>query len=273
MIYRFSVLAPVLVLMTLLTLVLSTPALNAGAGMEFVTPELPWAAVGKGYEPAPLEVRVGGACPLGGIGYSVMGGKLPPGLHLSRLGYFSGTASHAASYDFVIRAANGCSVAMKQFTIVVSAPPVLTITPGHLIFVAAEHDGSPEQSLLVSATWPNLAYNITVVGGDWLTALPEQGRTPGPDSGRAAGEAPNKASGEAPNKASGEAPNKALSEAPGSAVRPASSPASSAPGDRVRVRIDPSSLKPGHYSATLMLSAWQAAPTAAVIVELTVLAK
>lgn len=249
MIYRFSVLAPVLVLMTMLTLVLSTQTLNAGAGMEFITPELPWAAVGKGYEPAPLEVRVGGACPLGGIGYMAMGGKLPPGLHLSRLGYFSGTASHAGSYDFVIRAANGCSVAMKQFTIVVSAAPVLTVTPGHLIFVAAEHDGSPEQSLLVSATWPNLPYNITVVGGDWLTALPEQGRTPGPDSSRA------------------------LSEASGSALRAASSPASSAPGDTVRVRIDPSSLKPGHYSATLMLSAWQAAPTSAVIVELTVLAK
>src|SRR5580704_6970017 len=64
MIYRFSVLAPVLVLTTLLASVLSIQTLNGGAGMEFVTPELPRAALGKGYEPAPLEVRVGGACPL-----------------------------------------------------------------------------------------------------------------------------------------------------------------------------------------------------------------
>src|SRR5580704_18554900 len=121
MIYRFSVLAPVLVLTTLLASVLSIQTLNGGAGMEFVTPELPRAALGKGYEPAPLEVRVGGACPLGGIGYTVMGGKLPPGLQLSRLGYFSGSPSRAGSYDFVVRAANGCSATMKQFTIVVSA--------------------------------------------------------------------------------------------------------------------------------------------------------
>ena len=241
MIYRFSVLAPVLVLMTMLTLVLSTPTLNAGAGMEFVTPELPRAALGKGYGPAPLEVRVGGRCPLGGIGYTVMAGKLPPGLQLSRLGYFSGMASRAGSYDFVIRAANGCSVAMKQFTIVVTIAPLLTVTPAHLIFVAAEHDGSPEQSLLVSGTWPNLPYSIAIAGGDWLTALPEQGRTPG------------------------------VSFTPASSAT--SSPIPAAAGDTVRVRIHSSNLSPGHYSATLTFSAWQATPSAAVVVELTVLGK
>jgi hypothetical protein len=240
MIYRFSVLAPVLVLTTLLALVLSIQTLNGGAGMEFVTPELPRAALGKGYEPAPLEVRVGGACPLGGIGYTVIG-KLPPGLQFSRLGYFSGTASRAGSYDFVIRAANGCSATMKQFTIVVSAAPVLTITPAHLIFVAAEHDGSPEQSLQVSATWPNLPYSITVAGGDWLTALPDLGRTPGVPS----------------------------SPSPNTVSTVVSTPA----GDTVRVRVRCSNLNAGHYSATLTLSAWQAAPSAAVVVELTVLAK
>jgi hypothetical protein len=240
MIYRFSVLAPVLVLTTLLALVLSIQTLNGGAGMEFVTPELPRAALGKGYEPAPLEVRVGGACPLGGIGYTVIG-KLPPGLQFSRLGYFSGTASRAGSYDFVIRAANGCSATMKQFTIVVSAAPVLTITPAHLIFVAAENDGSPEQSLLVSATWPNLPYSISIAGGDWLTALPELGRTPGVPS------------------------NPSLNTVSTVISTPA--------GDTVRVRVRCSNLNAGHYSATLTLSAWQAAPSAAVVVELTVLAK
>jgi hypothetical protein len=225
----------------MLMLVLSIQTLNGGAGMEFITTELPRAALGKGYESVPLEVRVGGACPLGGIGYAVMGGKLPPGLQLSRLGYFSGTASRAGSYDFVIRAANGCSATMKQFTIVVSAAPVLTITPAHLIFVAAENDGSPEQSLLVSATWPNLPYSISIAGGDWLTALPELGRTPGVPS------------------------NPSLNTVSTVISTPA--------GDTVRVRVRCSNLNAGHYSATLTLSAWQAAPSAAVVVELTVLAK
>jgi hypothetical protein len=44
-------------------------------------------------------------------------------------------------------------------------------------------------------------------------------------------------------------------------------------GDTVRVRVRCSNLNAGHYSATLTLSAWQAAPSAAVVVELTVLAK
>jgi hypothetical protein len=241
MIYRFSVLARALVLMTMLTLVLCIQTLNGGAGMEFVTLGLPRAALSKGYEPAPLEVRVGGRCPLGGIGYAVMGGKLPPGLQLSRLGYFSGIASRAGSYDFVIRAANGCSATMKQFTIVVSAAPLLTATPAHLIFVAAEHDGSPEQSLLVSATWPNLPYKITIAGGDWLTAQPELGRTPGSTSS--------------------------------SASNPTSGSVSSVAGDTVRISIHCSNLSAGHYSATLTLSAWQAAPSATVVVELTVLGK
>jgi len=130
---------------------------------------------------------------------------------------------------------------MKQFTIVVSAAPVLTITPAHLIFVAAENDGSPEQSLLVSATWPNLPYSISIAGGDWLTALPELGRTPGVPS------------------------NPSLNTVSTVISTPA--------GDTVRVRVRCSNLNAGHYSATLTLSAWQAAPSAAVVVELTVLAK
>jgi hypothetical protein len=49
MTYRFSVLAPALVLTTMLMLVLSIQTLNGGAGMEFITTERPRAALGKGY--------------------------------------------------------------------------------------------------------------------------------------------------------------------------------------------------------------------------------
>jgi hypothetical protein len=228
MIWRFSVLARVFVLFTV-ALLLPIRPLRGGGEMEFITVELPWAAVDKGYAPAPFEVRSGGSCPLGGIGYAVVSGTLPQGLQLSRLGYFSGTASRVGTYVFTIRVSNGCSQTEKQFTLVVSAAPVLTIAPMHLIFIAAEGEGAPGQNLLVSSTWPSLPYGIKVTDGEWLTALPEQGRTPGP--------------------------------------------VAIATGDSVRVRIDASRLKPGHYAATLMFSAWQAAPAAAVVVELAVLAK
>jgi hypothetical protein len=149
--------------------------------IEFVTAELPWAPIGKDYSPAPLEVRTSGECPLSGLGFAVIAGALPPGIGLSRLGYFSGTASRTGSYDFTIRAANGCSWTSRRFTLLVAEPPALGIKPERVLFQAVVGEGSPPAQLLhVSATWPHLPYEISISGGDWVKALPDQGRSPGP---------------------------------------------------------------------------------------------
>ena len=50
--------------------------------IEFVTEDLPWAIAEKGYEAPPLEVRVSGSCPIGGVGYALASGNLPPGIQL-----------------------------------------------------------------------------------------------------------------------------------------------------------------------------------------------
>jgi BACON domain-containing protein len=147
--------------------------------IEFITEELPWAVIEKGYSPAPLEVRVSGMCPLGGIGYSVVSGALPPGVQLSRLGYFSGTPVRNGSFNFIIRAANGCAWTGKRFSMVVTGAAVFSVTPARLEFrhtVGA--DAPAEQVVHVSATWPNLPYQVTVSSADWLKAAPEHGYTP-----------------------------------------------------------------------------------------------
>jgi hypothetical protein len=153
--------------------------------IEFVTAELPWAVVEKGYETPPFEVRVSGSCPHGGVGYAVATGALPPGIQLSRLGYFSGVPLHTGEYTFTVRASDGCGSVGKQFTLVVTAAPVLTVRPERVSFAVKGGETPPEQELRVSASWPRLAYRLTISNAAWLTATPEHGTTPRQGSGMA----------------------------------------------------------------------------------------
>src|SRR5712691_7889746 len=155
------------------------PALSQRTEIEFVTEELPWAVVDNGYSPPALEVRVSGMCPLGGVGYAVVSGAPPPGVQLSRLGYFSGAPLRTGSFAFTIRATNGCSWTGRRFTIVVTGAPVLSVTPTKLEFHYTTGEVRlPEQVVQVSATWPKLPYQATVTSGDWLRVAPEHGFTP-----------------------------------------------------------------------------------------------
>ena len=149
-----------------------------GVEIEFLTEVLPWALPDRVYSPQPLEVRVSGACPVGGVGFTVVEGHLPGGIQLSRLGYFSGTPEHSGSFEFSVRASNGCSTVKKSFTIVVTGAPLVSVSPLHLDFNWKPGEISPEQIVRVSATWPKLPYQITVTDGDWLKAAPEHGITP-----------------------------------------------------------------------------------------------
>jgi hypothetical protein len=146
--------------------------------IEFVTPDLPWAVAEKGYEAPPLEVRVSGLCPIGGVGYAVVKGPLPQGVQLSRLGYFSGAPLHTGEFPFTVRASDGCGWIEKQFILVVTGAPVITVTPLRISFESKAGETPAEQQMRVSATWPRLAYRLTVTNAAWLSATPEHGTTP-----------------------------------------------------------------------------------------------
>jgi len=146
--------------------------------IEFVTGDLPWAVAEKGYEAPPLEVRVSGSCPIGGVGYAVVSGVLPPGMQLSRLGYFSGAPLHTGEFAFTIRASDGCGWTGKQFKLVVTGAPVMTVTPMRISFECKAGETPRGQEVRISATWPRLAYRLIVSNAAWLTATPEHGTTP-----------------------------------------------------------------------------------------------
>ncbi|HEV2199154.1 MAG TPA: hypothetical protein VGR73_04995 [Bryobacteraceae bacterium] len=142
------------------------------ADIEFVTQELPWAVIDRPYAPPPLDIRASGACPLRGVGYAVVGGVAPPGIQLSRLGYFTGSPLRTGVFPIGIRVSNGCSWTAKRFTLTVTGAPVITVSPTRLVF-----DGSGEKELHVSATWPKLPYTATA-SAEWVKVSPAHGFTP-----------------------------------------------------------------------------------------------
>jgi hypothetical protein len=146
--------------------------------IEFLTADLPWAIAERGYETPPLEVRVSGSCPIGGVGYAVTTGALPPGMQLSRLGYFSGAPWHTGEFKFKVRASDGCGSAEKEYTLVVTGAPVIKVAPMRISFAYKNTEAPEEQEIRVSATWPRLAYRLTMSNAAWLTATPEHGSTP-----------------------------------------------------------------------------------------------
>jgi hypothetical protein len=164
------------------------------------------------------------------VGFAVVSGILPPGLKLSRLGYFSGTPKQIGQFEFNVKAVNGCSWTGKTFALLVTDAPRLTVTPVKLSVECPEGVDPPPAALQVVGSWPDLAYQATVSGDDWLTATPQHGRTSREAAPRRIG-----------------------------AVH----------SDEIAVRFTTSSMKPGQYSARVVVSAWQAEPVV-VLVDLTV---
>jgi len=158
-----------------LTLLLVLPPARA-ADIEFLTEELPWAVLHKGYAPPPLESRSSGACPLGGVSYAVVSGALPQGLQLSRLGYLSGVPVEAGAFEIAVRVSNGCTWTAKHFVVTVAEAPVLSAEPQSLEFQCGRDQTNPleEKMVRISSTWTRLGYQATS-NVEWLTATPVKG--------------------------------------------------------------------------------------------------
>jgi hypothetical protein len=135
----------ILVFGVLFALTPFTSTLARAADIEFVTQDLPWAIIDRPYSLGPLQVRSSGACPLGGVGYSVVGGVLPPGLEMSKLGYFSGSPVRTGVFPFAIRVSNGCTWVAQRFALTVTGAPIITVEPQRLAFTGSGEKlcGSP----------------------------------------------------------------------------------------------------------------------------------
>lgn len=160
-----------------LLLGLFVTALAPATDMEILTATLPWAIAGRNYTPPPLETRVSGRCPFGTVGYSVVGGVLPPGIQMSAAGYFSGVPAQTGRYPLIIRAANVCMWTARRFELVVTGAPLLLVEPARIEIRVTAGERAPAEPVRVSGTWPDAAYRV-LADAPWISAAPERGRIP-----------------------------------------------------------------------------------------------
>ena len=151
------------------------PACAANVG--FRTRELPWAAFGSPYR-AVLETFVDGSCIDGGVALSAVDGALPRGLEL-RGGTITGAPEEFGAFAFRLRAGNACGADERDFVLQVTGRPILRVTPEQIDLQYVPGGPVPEaQILLVSATWPKLAYSLTNGSEPWLRIRQQAGVTP-----------------------------------------------------------------------------------------------
>ncbi len=157
------------------------------AAVEITTEVLPDAVVHRPYDPAPLTAAGGHRCTQNNINFSVVLGKLPPGITLSGGGFFSGVPPETGQFTFVVRAQNDCGMATRTYTLRVDGAPVLVLEPDSLEFRYRVGDPPPPpQSLRVASSWSGLPYSIYAEGAAWIQLRPLRGRTPPPGSGHSA---------------------------------------------------------------------------------------
>ena len=149
----------------------------AGQEIEILTRELPWAIVDRPWTPPPLQVRVSGRCPVAALGFSVVGGALPPGVVMSAYGDFSGIPRRMGRFPVRVRVANGCLWTAQLLEIEVTGPPLLRAEPAQVFFQARQGESPPSHTVQVSGTWPRLPYEIAKPP-PWLRVEPQRGYLP-----------------------------------------------------------------------------------------------
>jgi hypothetical protein len=149
----------------------------AAAPLQFRTRELPRAVFGAAYH-AVVDTQVDGRCPNSDVILELAAGNLPRGIDLSG-NALTGIPREFGVFRVRIRAANLCVSATQELTLEVTGKPILRVTPEQLVIEYREGDPVPApEALLVSASWPELAYGIASTSAPWLQWRANQGVTP-----------------------------------------------------------------------------------------------
>jgi hypothetical protein len=147
----------------------SAKALDADQGprvIEIESGELPRGIQGLGYS-ADIRITLDGRCPRGDSMLFLAGGALPPGLRTTAEG-LAGVPAEVGAFRFWIGARNACAITKRKFELLVSGPPILRAVPDR-IEITVSPDGTPvDQTVVISSTWPDLAYTIFPRDPSWL---------------------------------------------------------------------------------------------------------
>ncbi|MBM3814383.1 MAG: hypothetical protein FJW20_22395 [Acidimicrobiia bacterium] len=164
------------VLLSLLALVL--PAASA-----VLPAHLPPATLGKNYSAGPLTINGGGACTQNFVAFEIAAGHLPPGVSLSRAGYFSGAPAESGAFSFLLRASNNCSATLQPYHLRVEGAPMLIVTPSQLEVEYLPGGPAPQPlHIRVASTHAGLPYRVQAPTWPWLSLRQRSGVTPSPDS-------------------------------------------------------------------------------------------
>jgi hypothetical protein len=83
------------------------------------------------------------------------------------------------TFPVVLGARNGCSQTEKRYNLVVAGRPILAVAPAELTFRFRKAGAKPTpQTFAVRADWSSLPFEITIRGGNWLSAVPTTGTIP-----------------------------------------------------------------------------------------------
>ena len=149
-----------------------------GQGLVIRTNELPWAIRDAPYD-VELVTSVGGRCPIPDTALTISEGRLPKGLELFATS-IQGAPQQVGHFLFTLRAANACVTTYRKFDLVVTAKPILLVSPTRLVFEYRAGSGAVrlEDSVRVEASWPNLQYSIDFPHTPWLSVEPSLGKIP-----------------------------------------------------------------------------------------------
>lgn len=129
-----------------------------GPGIAFLTDSLlPHGTVGQAFS-TPIEVDA-----LGAPALTMVGGNLPPGLHLDAgTGTLRGTPSTPGTYGFTLQVSDPLATTTQSFTMRVTPPltpgagdTVAMVRFGSVTIPIVPGSGAPVELRLVSGAWPN----------------------------------------------------------------------------------------------------------------------
>src|ERR1035438_7950989 len=168
---------PITQLSLLLISLASLSRLMLGAGViEIESVDLPRAILGLGYS-ANIRTTVDGQCPSGNVGLFLAAGSLPRGLRTTDSG-LAGVPMEMGIFRFWIGARNMCASTTRGFDLLVTGRPILRAIPERIEFTVSPDSQPVGQTVLISSTWPGLAYALSTPDSSWITMRQAEGTAP-----------------------------------------------------------------------------------------------
>ncbi len=154
----------------------SAPDVDHGPRViEIESGELPRGIQGVDYS-AGIRVTLDGRCPQGDSILFLAGGALPRGLRTTAEG-LGGVPAEVGLFRFWLGARNPCATTKRKFELLVSGPPILRAVPDRIEITVSPDSPPVDQTVVISSTWPDLAYTIFPRDPSWLKLRPVHGIT------------------------------------------------------------------------------------------------